>query len=134
MSVVRRFRHDASDVSSTDGDGPTAPAAGAHSARTGSTTLPRTRAGAAWVGACVAAVALLALIIFIAQNVHAVDVSFLALNGRFPLAVALLAAALAGSVITLVIGSTRIVQLRRSARRFRRERPTASAGESQPAG
>jgi putative membrane protein len=92
--------------------------------------LPHTRAGAAWVGACVAAVVVLALIIFIAQNVHAVKVSFLTLNGRFPLAVALLAAALAGSVITLVLGSTRIVQLRRTARRFRRERPVASAGEA----
>ena len=73
--------------------------------------VPRPRAGTAWVGACVGAVTGLALIIFIAQNVHTVDVAFLVWRGRFPLAVAMLAAALLGAVLTLVLGSTRIVQL-----------------------
>jgi uncharacterized integral membrane protein len=132
MSFVHRFRH-ASDVSSGDLDGPAA-AADAQAAPARPRTLPRTRAGTAWVGASVAAVVVLALIIFIAQNVHAVEVSFVTLHGRFPLAVALLAAALAGSVVTLVIGSTRIVQLRRTARRFGRERSAASSGDDQPAG
>jgi uncharacterized integral membrane protein len=85
-------------------------------------TLPRTRAGTAWVLACVAAVALLALIVFITQNLHLVEVSFLGWHGQFPLVVALLAAALIGSVLTLILGSTRILQLRRTAVRSRRER------------
>ena len=94
--------------------------------------LPRTRAGTAWVLACVAAVALLALIVFITQNLHPVDVSFLGWHGQFPLVVAVLAAALIGSVLTLVLGSTRILQLRRTAVRSRRHRvqPRVSEGTS----
>lgn len=84
--------------------------------------LPRTRAGTAWVLACLGAIALLALIVFIAQNSHPVNVSFLGWDGQFPLAVALLAAALIGSVLTLILGSTRILQLRRTALRSRRKR------------
>jgi uncharacterized integral membrane protein len=132
MSVDHRFRR-TSDVSSDDRAGPAAPT-GAQATASESRRLPRTRTGTAWVGACVAAVGVLALIIFIAQNVHSVEVSFVTLHGRFPLAVALLAAALAGSVITLMLGSARIVQLRRTARRFRRARAATSAGDDQPAG
>jgi len=87
--------------------------------------LPRTRAGTAWVLAFLAAVALLALIVFITQNLHPVEVSFLGWHGQFPLAVALLAAALIGSVLTLILGSTRILQLRRTALRSRGERAQA---------
>lgn len=91
-----------------------------------STAVPRTRAGTAWVLACGAAVALLVLIVFIAQNTHAAQVSFLVWHGDFPLAVALLAAALIGVVLTLILGSTRIIQLRRTAR-SRRPRPQPPA-------
>jgi uncharacterized integral membrane protein len=94
--------------------------------------LPRTRAGTAWVLACAAAVALLALIVFITQNLHPVEVSFLGWHGQFPLAVALLAAALIGSVLTLILGSTRILQLRRTALRSRRERTQALVPERKP--
>lgn len=87
-----------------------------------SAALPRTRAGTAWVLTCVAAVALLVLIVFITQNMHPASVSFLGWHGDFPLAVALLAAALIGAVLTLILGSTRIIQLRRTALRARRER------------
>jgi putative membrane protein len=79
--------------------------------------VPRTRAGAAWVGACVAVVVLVALIIFVAQNMSLVAISFVGLNGQFPLAVMLIAAVACGVIITLVVGSTRIMQLRRVARR-----------------
>jgi uncharacterized integral membrane protein len=90
-------------------------------------TLPRTRAGTAWVLACVAAVALLALIVFITQNLHPVEVSFLGWHGQFPLVVVVLAAALVGCVLTLILGSTRIVQLRRTAVRSRRARGQSRA-------
>lgn len=81
---------------------------------------PRTRAGSTWVLACVAVLALVVLVIFVAQNSALVKVSFLSLHGRFPLAVALLAAAAVGSTITLVLGTTRILQLRRFVRRRQR--------------
>ena len=79
--------------------------------------LPRTRAGSTWVAACIAVLILIALIIFVAQNAGSVRVSFLSLHGRFSLAVALLAAVAAGCLLTLIAGTTRILQLRRSVRR-----------------
>jgi hypothetical protein len=51
---------------------------------------------------------LIALIIFIAQNAGAVQVSFVSLHGRFSLAVALLAAVAAGCLLTLVLGNRNI--------------------------
>jgi len=88
----------------------------------GSAGLPRTRAGTAWVLACAAAICMLALIVFIMQNLHPVEVSFLGWHGDFPLAVALLAATSVGAVLILILGSTRIVQLRRVAIGSRRDR------------
>jgi uncharacterized integral membrane protein len=81
----------------------------------------RTRAGSTWVAACVAVLILVALVIFIAQNAGAVQVSFVSLHGRFSLAVALLAAVTAGCLLTLVLGTTRILQLRRLVRRHHRD-------------
>src|SRR4029450_3127091 len=79
----------------------------------------RTPAGAAWVATCVSASVLIALVAFIAQNTHRIEVSFLGWHGGVPLAVALLIAALAGMVLVLVLGTTRITQLRRAVRRNR---------------
>jgi len=84
-------------------------------------TPPRTRAGSTWVMVCIAALVLIVLIVFIAQNSGPARISFFSLHGRFPLAVAMLAAVAAGCVLTLVIGSTRILQLRRIVRRRRRD-------------
>jgi uncharacterized integral membrane protein len=124
MSAIPRIARDSTSVSDGSAPGSVAPA-DVH----GSARLPRTRVGTAWVLACVAAVALLVLIVFITQNLHAVEVSFLGWHGQFPLAVALLAAALIGTVLTLILGSTRIVQLRRTAVRSRRERAQARVPE-----
>ncbi len=120
MSAIPRFVHDSTSAGAGGVPESVAPADG-H----GSATLPTTRAGTAWVLACVAAVALLALIVFITQNLRPVEVSFLGWHGQFPLVVAVLAAVLIGSVLTLILGSTRIVQLRRTAVGSRRERAQA---------
>lgn len=95
-------------------------------------TPPRTRAGTTWVLACIAALVLIALIVFLAQNSGATKISFFSLHGRFPLAVALLAAAVAGCLLTLMIGSTRILQLRRVVRRRRRDDRIAAARTAPP--
>jgi uncharacterized integral membrane protein len=100
----------------SDGAGPVpvpVPAKGA--------TPPRTVAGSTWVLACIAVLILIVLIVFVAQNTASVRISFFALHGRFPLAVALLAAVAAGCVLTMGLGTTRILQLRRIVRRRRRE-------------
>jgi len=95
-------------------------------------TPPRTRAGTTWVLACIAALVLVALIVFLAQNAGATKISFFSLHGRFPLAVALLAAAVAGCLLTLAVGSTRIIQLRWVVRRRRRDDLVASAPTAPP--
>lgn len=80
----------------------------------------RTRVSSTWVGIALAAILLILLIIFIAENSQQVKVSFLGATGHFPLAIGLLIAAVAGIVLTLLVGSLRILQLRRDLRRQRR--------------
>jgi uncharacterized integral membrane protein len=59
-----------------------------------------------------AAVALTVAVIFIIQNVHAADISFLGVHLVLPLAGALLLAAIAGSLLTVAAGPARISRLR----------------------
>jgi lipopolysaccharide assembly protein A len=131
MSAVPRIVRDSRSAGA--GSAPESPAP---AQVPGSARLPRTRAGTAWVLACLAAVALLALIVFITQNLHLVQVSFLGWHGQFPLVVALLAAAFIGSILTLILGSTRILQLRRTAVRSRRDAqlipPQGQTGQTGP--
>src|SRR4051794_31720242 len=76
-----------------------------------------TRLGNLHVGLVVAAVALVLLVIFLVQNAHTVDVSFLGGHLRVSLAVAMLIAAVVGALIVGAAGTARIGQLRRGARR-----------------
>ncbi len=79
-----------------------------------------TRTSAAWVAISVAALCGVALIDFIAQNTRDVRIEFFSTSGQIPIAVALLAAALAGAVVVLAIGIGRVAQLRLTMRRQRR--------------
>ncbi len=65
-------------------------------------------------------VALIVVIIFIVQNAHAVNISFLGAHLQLSLAVALLLAAAAGALAMAAAGTARITQLRRIMRRNRR--------------
>ena len=65
-------------------------------------------------------VLLLLLIIFIAQNTQDVEIRFLGWEGESPLAVALLAASVAGIFLSVIAGSLRILQLRRRVKRDKR--------------
>lgn len=90
-------------------------------ARSGQSARRRpTRISSLHVGLIVAAVALVLLVIFLVQNAHTVEISFLGGHLRVSLAVAMLIAALAGALIVGAAGTARIGQLRRSARRERR--------------
>jgi uncharacterized integral membrane protein len=71
------------------------------------------------VGVWVSAIVLIAFIVFILQNTRSVQVSFLGMHGALPLAIGLLIAMVAGIVVTLVVGTARITQVRRLARRHR---------------
>jgi putative membrane protein len=68
---------------------------------------------------------LVVVMIFIIQNAHAVNISFLGAHMRVSLAVALLLAAIAGALLMAAAGTARITQLRRIMRRDRRK-PQAS--------
>ena len=73
----------------------------------------------AWVSVFVAAVIAIALIVFLAQNTRKVQVSFLWMSTETPLAVALLIAAVGSIMLALILGSARILQLRRLVRKQR---------------
>jgi uncharacterized integral membrane protein len=64
---------------------------------------------------------LIVVMIFIIQNGHAVNISFLGAHMRLSLAVALFLAAIAGALIMAAAGTARITQLRRIMRRDRRK-------------
>jgi uncharacterized integral membrane protein len=76
-----------------------------------------TRTGRLWVGVCAGALITVALIIFMVQNTHTVQVTFLGLTGSTSLALMLLIAAVGGILLTLILGSARILQLRHAVRR-----------------
>ena len=75
-----------------------------------------TRTGRVWVGVCGAALITVVLIIFMVQNTHTVQVTFLGLTGSTSLALMLLIAAVGGILLTLILGSARILQLRHTVR------------------
>jgi lipopolysaccharide assembly protein A len=82
--------------------------------------IKHTRISGLWSAVAVFAVVLLFLLIFILQNGHAVDISFLGAHGHLPLGVALLLAAVCGALLTILAGAARMAQLHTVARRHRR--------------
>jgi uncharacterized integral membrane protein len=61
-----------------------------------------------------AAVFLVLLVVFIAQNQTEVSIRFLGLDGLFPLGLTVLIASVIGVLIAAIPGSVRIMQLRRA--------------------
>ena len=90
----------------------------------------RTRASGTWVALIVAAVLVVLMLIFLAQNTQRVAINFLWLNGRFPLGIALLFAAVAGVLMVALPGAVRIVQLRRALRKNQKEAPFGQGGNA----
>jgi putative membrane protein len=85
----------------------------------------QTRISGARTGLIAAIAGLTVVMIFIIQNPHAVDISFLGAHLRLPLAVALFFAAIVGALIMAAAGTARITQLRRIMRRDRRRSHTS---------
>lgn len=82
--------------------------------------VPRVRAGGSLVAFAASAVVLLLLLIFILQNGQRADVHFFGAQGRLPMGVALLFAAVFGVLlVTMQATVRRIIQLRPSPRRHR---------------
>lgn len=93
------------------------------------TGVPPSRAGRLWMGLLPALIFLIVLLVFIFQNLHNVKISFFTASGSFPLALALLLAAVGGALIVLCLGSIRILQLRRTVRRRSRMARDADNGQ-----
>jgi uncharacterized integral membrane protein len=79
------------------------------------------------VGLLAGALVLVLLVVFLAQNARTVRVSFLGAEVRLSLAVAMLAAAVAGALIMGAAGAARIAQIRRRDQRDRRIEKRRSA-------
>lgn len=69
------------------------------------------------MGICAAALAAVALIVFMLQNTRPVEVSFLWMHGTLPLGLALLIAGVSSVIVAMVFGVARITQLRNLTRR-----------------
>jgi uncharacterized integral membrane protein len=78
--------------------------------------VTRTRMGAVWIAAASPAVVLVLLLIFILQNSRTVQISYLGAHGHLPLGVALLLAAVLGTLLVVIPGTARIIQLKITAR------------------
>ncbi|HWC81378.1 MAG TPA: lipopolysaccharide assembly protein LapA domain-containing protein [Pseudonocardiaceae bacterium] len=97
---------------------PTKPAAPARPAPLRKPTrIKQTRISSTWVAVIVAVIVLIFFLIFILQNLDSVTVHFLGAAGTLPLGVALLFAGVGGALVVVLIGTARIMQLRRVARR-----------------
>lgn len=86
-----------------------------------SSHAPRGRPKSAWTSVTIGVLLGIGLVVFIAQNTQRVQLSFLAFDGSVPLAVALLASAVVGAAIVLIVGTIRVTQLRLAERRLRKE-------------
>jgi uncharacterized integral membrane protein len=73
-----------------------------------------TRASYLWVGMIIAALVLILLLIFIAQNSQQVSIHFLGFHGHLSFAVAVLIAAVCGLLLVAIPGTMRIVELRKA--------------------
>lgn len=91
--------------------------AGAASLASTKPAVGLTRAGALWVSLGMGFVVLIVLLIFITQNPDPASLTFLGWHWRLPLGVAILLAAVGGGLVTLLVGTARMYQLRRAAKR-----------------
>ncbi|KKC02419.1 LapA family protein [Mycobacterium nebraskense] len=76
-----------------------------------------TRAGALWSSLIAGFLILILLLIFITQNTAPTPFTFLGWHWSLPLGVAILLAAVVGGLITVAVGTARILQLRRAAKK-----------------
>lgn len=102
---------------------PPPPPSSARSAEERSRPVPKdkasafTRAGALWVALTVGFLILILLLVFITQNTASASFAFLGWHWTLPLGVAMLVAAIAGGLLTVAVGTARMVQLRRAAKK-----------------
>jgi uncharacterized integral membrane protein len=81
--------------------------------------VKHTRTRAAWVGLIVGVLVTVVLLIFILQNLDKQRINVFFWDFEWPLGVSLLVAAILGALITALIGSLRMLQVRRAVKKAR---------------
>ncbi|MDA8440066.1 MAG: lipopolysaccharide assembly protein LapA domain-containing protein [Propionibacterium sp.] len=76
---------------------------------------------AAWFALIVGLVVLVLLLVFILQNNTSAQFNFWAATFTLPLGVAMLFAAIAGALVTALVGTTRMIALGRTVRRLEQQ-------------
>jgi uncharacterized integral membrane protein len=76
-----------------------------------------TRAASLWSSLTMGFLILIVLLIFITQNTTSAQFSFLSWHWTLPQGVAILLAAVGGGLLTVLVGTARIYQLRRAAKK-----------------
>lgn len=103
-------------------------------------SVPSTRTSVSWTFVAIAIVALVVVLVFILENLHATDATFFGVHWHIPLGLDLLLAALLGAAAVFVVGAARTLQLRLLARRTMRARdsnlrsPTSDESPRAPSG
>lgn|ERR1700733_1412566 len=103
-------------------------------------SVPSTRTSVSWTFVAIAIVALVVVLVFILENLHATDATFFGVHWHIPLGLDLLLAALLGAAAVFVVGAARTLQLRLLARRTMRARdsnlrsPTSDESHRAPRG
>lgn len=92
-----------------------------------SDVISSTRSSRAWIRLLPLLIVLVVILVFVFQNPKDVKVSIFTFSGRLPLSVALLGAVILGALMTLALGSVRIIQLRRQVQRKSRHRRRRSS-------
>lgn len=82
--------------------------------------LHRTRASVWYTGLIVAAILLILLMIFIAQNSQKVTIHFLGFSGEISVAIALVIATVVGVLLVAIPGGARMYQLRKRVKGLRK--------------
>jgi uncharacterized integral membrane protein len=83
-------------------------------------TVPTTRTGAVWWALGFSMLLLVLVLVFVLQNLTSASTSFFSVKWTIPLGLDLLLASLLGGVIAFLLGTARMLQLRRVARRYSR--------------
>ncbi len=82
-----------------------------------------TRAAALWAALITGFVILIVLLVFIMQNTESTTIHFFVWEWNLPVGVAILLAAVCGGLLTVAVGTARIVQLRRAAKKNLKAQP-----------
>lgn len=104
-------------MSSDHRGSPDQPRGAAHAPATHQ-AVPFTRAAALWSALIGGLLILIVLLTFVAQNPDSTALTFLWWHWSLPLGVAILLAAVCGGLVTVLVGTARIYQLRRAAKKI----------------